>query len=59
MPLTDTAIRHAKSQNKQCKLTDKKGMYLLVNKAEKYFRLDYHFAGKRKTVASYNICPLF
>jgi integrase len=51
MPLTDTAIRNAKLQNKQYKLTDGKGMYLLVNKAGKYFRLDYRFAGKRKTLA--------
>ncbi|MBW2572776.1 MAG: tyrosine-type recombinase/integrase [Deltaproteobacteria bacterium] len=51
MPLTDTAIRNAKPQNKQYKLTDEKGMYLLVKKAGKYFRLDYRFAGKRKTLA--------
>jgi len=51
MPLTDTAIRNAKFQNKQYKLTDEKGMYLLVNKAGKYFRFDYRFAGKRKTLA--------
>jgi integrase len=51
MPLTDTAIRNAKLQNKQYKLTDEKGMYLLVTKAGKYFRLDYRFAGKRKTLA--------
>jgi integrase len=51
MPLTDTAIRNAKLQNKQYKLTDEKGMYVLVNKAGKYFRLDYRFAGKRKTLA--------
>ena len=51
MPLTDTAIRNAKPQNKQYKLTDEKGMYLLVNNAGKYFRLDYRFAGKRKTLA--------
>jgi hypothetical protein len=51
MPLTDIAIRSAKPQNKQYKLTDEKGMYLLVNKAGKYFRLDYRFAGKRKTLA--------
>ncbi|MFC1876004.1 tyrosine-type recombinase/integrase [Thermodesulfobacteriota bacterium] len=51
MPLTDTAIRNTKLQNKQYKLTDEKGMYLLVNKAGKYFRLDYRFAGKRKTLA--------
>lgn len=51
MPLTDTAIRAAKPQDKQYKLTDEKGMYLLVNNAGKYFRLDYRFAGKRKTLA--------
>ncbi len=51
MPLTDTAIRNAKPQSKQYKLTDEKGMYLLVNKAGKYFRLDYRYAGKRKTLA--------
>lgn len=51
MPLTDIAIRNAKPQNKQYKLTDEKGMYLLVNQAGKYFRLDYRFAGKRKTLA--------
>jgi len=51
MPLTDTAIRKAKPQSKQYKLTDEKGMYLLVNNAGKYFRLDYRFAGKRKTLA--------
>ena len=39
------------SRDKQFKLTDEKGMYLLVNKAGKYFRLDYRFAGKRKTLA--------
>ena len=49
MPLTDTAIRNAKSHSKQYKLTDEKGMYVLVKKAGKYFRLDYRFAGKRKT----------
>lgn len=51
MPLTDTAIRNAKPQGKQYKLTDEKGMYLLVNNAGKYFRLDYRYAGKRKTLA--------
>jgi len=51
MPLTDTAIRNSKPKNKQYKRTDEKGMYLLVNKAGKYFRFDYRFAGKRKTLA--------
>ncbi len=51
MPLTDTAIRNAKSRSKQYKLSDDRGMYVLVKKAGKYFRLDYRFAGKRKTLA--------
>jgi integrase len=51
MPLTDTAIRNAKPKDKQYKLSDEKGLYLLVKKAGKYFRLDYRFAGKRKTLA--------
>ena len=51
MPLTDTAIRNAKPKNKQHKLSDEKGMYLLVNKAGKYFRMDYRFGGKRKTLS--------
>lgn len=51
MPLTDTAIRNAKPREKQYKLSDEKGMYVLVKKAGKYFRLDYRFGGNRKTLA--------
>jgi len=51
MPLADTAIRNTKPKDKQYKLSDEKGLYLLVKKAGKYFRLDYRFAGKRKTFA--------
>ncbi len=51
MPLTDTAIRNAKPKNKPYKMSDEKGMYLLVNKTGKYFRFDYRFNGKRKTFA--------
>ena len=51
MPLTDTAIRNAKPKEKQYKLADEKGLYLLVKKAGKYFRFDYRYAGKRKTLA--------
>jgi integrase len=51
MPLTDTAIRNAKAKEKPFKLSDEKGLYLLVNKAGKYFRFDYRYAGKRKTFA--------
>ncbi len=51
MPLTDTAIRNAKPKEKQYKLSDDKGLYLLVKESGKYFRLDYRFDGKRKTLA--------
>ena len=51
MPLTDTAIRNVKPRDKQFKLSDEKGLYVLVKKAGKYFRFDYRFCGKRKTLA--------
>lgn len=49
--LTDIAIRKAKSDKKPYKMADGRGLYLLVNKSGKYFRFDYWFAGKRKTLA--------
>ena len=51
MPLTDKAISNAKPREKQYKLSDQKGLYVLVTKIGKYFRLDYRFQGKRKTLA--------
>ena len=51
MALTDTAVRNAKPAEKPYKLTHGKGLYLLVNATGKYWRLDYRFAGKRKTLA--------
>ena len=51
MPLTDTAIRNAKPKEKPYKLTDGRGLYLLVNKSGRYFRWDYRFGSKRKTLA--------
>jgi integrase len=51
MPLTDTVIRNAKSKERPYKIFDEKGLYLLVNKVGKYFRFDYRYAGKRKTLA--------
>ena len=52
MPLTDTVIKNAKPKEIDVKLADEKGMYLLIKKSgAKYFRLDYRFAGKRKTLA--------
>lgn len=52
MPLSDTAIRNAKPTEKPYKMPDEKGMYLYVHpNGGKYFRLDYRFYGKRKTLA--------
>lgn len=49
--LTDTAIKKAKPAEKPYKLADGGGLYLLVNSAGRYFRWDYRFGGKRKTLA--------
>ena len=52
MALTDTTVKNAKPKEKDYKLTDEKGMYLFVaTSGGKSFRLDYRFAGKRKTFA--------
>ena len=50
--LTTIAIKQAKPGEKAIKLTDGGGMYLLIDtKGGKYWRLDYRFAEKRKTLA--------
>lgn len=51
MSLTDTVIKNSKFVDKQIKITDERGMYLLVSSSGKYFRMDYRYAGKRKTLA--------
>jgi integrase len=52
MPLTDTRVRNAKPTAKSYKLSDGGGMYLLVTPdGARYWRLDYRFAGKRRTLA--------
>ena len=51
MALTDIAVKSAKPKDKPYKLTDGDGMYLLVNATGKYWRLDYRFLDKRKTLA--------
>lgn len=55
--LTDTSVRHSKAKDKPYKMADFDGLYLLVaskSKAKvvgKYWRFDFRFAGKRKTLA--------
>lgn len=52
MTLTDTRIRNAKPTSKPYKLSDGGGMYLFVIPGgARYWRLDYRFAGKRRTLA--------
>lgn len=51
MALTDTAVRNAKPAEKPFKLADEKGLYLLVNNTGKYWRMNYRFGGKQKTLA--------
>ena len=53
MPLTAISTKNAKHSGAPAgnKHADGGGMYLLVNKAGKYWRMDYRFADKRKTMA--------
>lgn len=50
--LTDTTIKNAKPKEKDYKLTDAKGLYLLIKTTgAKLFRFDYRYLTKRKTLA--------
>lgn len=52
MALNDVKIRAEKPTDKQRKLTDGEGLYLLVHpNGSKYWRLNYRFGGKQKTLA--------
>jgi integrase len=52
VPLTDRAIKTAKPKEKDYKLSDEKGMYLLIKKnGSKLFYLKYRFNGKEKKLA--------
>jgi hypothetical protein len=52
MPLTDTAIRIAKSTDKPRKMADERGLYLLIQPTgAKLWRMNYRIEGKQKTFA--------
>jgi integrase len=51
MPLSDTAIKNAKPKDKPYKMSDARGLYILIRESGKYFRLDYRYMDKRKTLA--------
>ena len=53
MALSDTTIKAAKPLDKPYKLSDEKGLYVLINpNNSKYFRLKYRFDGKEKNISS-------
>ncbi|PLC48713.1 integrase [Pollutimonas subterranea] len=56
MALTDIQAKQAKPKEKPYKLTDGTGLYLEVKAAGKYWRWDYRYHGKRKTMA-YGVYP--
>lgn len=52
MKLSATAVKNARTANKNVKLADGGGLYLLLHKnGSKYWRYDYRFLGKRRTQA--------
>lgn len=52
MPLTDVQVRAARATDKPQKLSDSKGLFLLVHpNGSKYWRLKYRYAGKEKQLA--------
>lgn len=52
MSLSDTAVRSAKPTGKPQKLADTEGLYLYISPTGgKLWRMDYRFAGKRKTLS--------
>ena len=52
MALTDTAVRNTKPAEKPIKLTDERGLYLLLKpNGSRWWRFDYRYGGKRKTLS--------
>lgn len=52
MALSDTQIKAAKPKDKDYKLYDEKGLFVLIKiNGSKYFRLKYRFTGKEKILA--------
>ena len=49
--LTDVTVRQAKAKELPYKISDSGGLYLLVKPTGKYWRMNYRFAGKQKTLA--------
>ena len=49
--LTDTAVRNVQPKDKPFKISDSGGLYLLVKSTGKYWRMNYRYAGKQKTLS--------
>ena len=49
--LTNVSCKQSIPKEKPYKLYDTGGLYLLVNSTNKYFRMDYRYGGKRKTLS--------
>ncbi|MGB3752143.1 MAG: integrase arm-type DNA-binding domain-containing protein [Arcobacteraceae bacterium] len=55
--LTDTEIKKTKAKEKDYKISDGKGLYIVIKKnGTKFFRFDFSFAGKRKSM-SFGVYP--
>lgn len=53
MKLTNTKIKNTQPKDKPYKLSDGKGLYLLINpNGTKYWRMAYRFNGKQKLLAN-------
>lgn len=52
MALTDTSIRNSKPQGKAFKVSDERGLFILVNpNGSKLWRFKYSFEGKEKLLS--------
>ena len=52
MPLSDASIKAAKPIDRPLRLSDERGLYLLLNPdGARWWRFDYRIAGKRKTLS--------
>ncbi len=52
MPLTAQEVKNKKATDKQYKVSDEKGLFLLVHpNGSKYWRMNYRYGGKQKTLA--------
>jgi integrase len=52
MPLTDIKVRNLKPKHKPYKISDERGLYLLISpQGSKYWRFKYRFSGKEKLLS--------